>query len=195
MFAYIRGKITFKFENRVVIEANGIGYEVFVQENEANKMSCSNEEILLFTKMIIKEDDVNIYGFMNRDSLDIFIKLMSVNGVGAKAAISILSALPLDELIKAILFEEVEKLTKAPGIGKKTAQRIILELKDKVGIKGISDYVIALNESSEKDEAIIGLMSLGYTKFEASQAIISVIGENLTTEDYIKSALKSLMRR
>lgn len=195
MFAYIRGKITFQFENRVIIETGGIGYEVFVAENELTKLSCSNDEILLFTKMIIKEDDVNIYGFLNRESMDIFLKLISVNGVGSKAAISILSALPIEELIKAILFEETEKLTKAQGIGKKIAQRIILELKDKVGIKGISEYVISKNESNEKEEAIIGLMSLGYTKFEASQAILSVIGEKLTTEEYIKQGLKNLLRR
>lgn len=195
MFAYIRGKITFQFENRIIIETGGIGYEVFVSESELTKLNCSNDEILLFTKMIIKEDDVNIYGFLNRESLDIFLKLISVNGVGAKAAISILSALPIEELIKAILFEETEKLTKAQGIGKKIAQRIILELKDKVGIKGISEYVISKNESNEKEEAIIGLMSLGYTKFEASQAIILVIGEKLTTEEYIKQGLKNLLRR
>lgn len=198
MFAYIKGKITFKFENRIIIEAAGIGYEVFAAENEISNMTCSEEDILLFTKMIFKEDDVSIYGFLNRDSLEVFNKLISVNGVGAKAGISILSSLPLEELTRAIMLEEFDKLTKAQGIGKKIAQRIILELKDKISNISLSEQLLNNNSfkaNSPQDEAIIALISLGYSKFEATQAVTSIATPNTETEKLVKLALQNLLRR
>ncbi len=121
MFHYIKGNITMKFEGGVVIEAGGIGYEVFVPDNSSVYLNENNETVLIYTAMIMREDDVSIYGFHDKEALDLFRKLMTVNGVGAKAAMAILSAMPVSEIKKAIVFDDAVTLTKANGIGKKNS--------------------------------------------------------------------------
>jgi Holliday junction DNA helicase RuvA len=196
MFHYIKGIVTMKFDHGVVLESGGIGYEVYVSENSPVYNTAYNEEVMLFTRMIFREDDVSIYGFADRESLSLFEKLTSVNGVGAKAALSILSSMSFDELIKAIIFEDAASLTKAQGIGKKIALRIILELKDKLSSLSIQNRPEAeKTSSSEKDEAIMGLLSLGYTRSEASSAVSGMEMESPTAEDYMKQALRNLLRR
>jgi len=193
MFHYIKGNITMKFDGGVVIEANGIGYEVFVPENSPVYLADGKDSVLLFTAMIIREDDVSIYGFYDREELDLFRKLTTVNGVGAKAAMAILSAMPVGEVKKAIVFDDAATLTKANGIGKKIAQRITLELKDKLGaVGGLNDAAEKINADSGKTEAINGLISLGYSRSEALSALAGITDENLSAEDYIKRALKGI---
>lgn len=195
MFHYIKGNITMKFEGGVVIEANGIGYEVFVPDNSSVYLADSKETVLIYTVMIVREDDVSLYGFAEKESLDLFRKLMTVNGVGAKAAMAILSSMPVPEVKKAIVFDDAATLTKANGIGKKIAQRITLELKDKLGaVGGLSEAVEQVVSDSGKTEAINGLISLGYSKSEALSALAGVSDDNLTTEEYIKRALKGMGR-
>lgn len=195
MFHYIKGIVTMKFDGGVVMEANGIGYEVFVPDNSPVYLANSNDSTLVYTAMIIREDDVSIYGFPDKDSLDLFRKLMTVSGVGAKAAMAVLSALHVSDIKKAILFEDAETLTKANGIGKKSAQRIVLELKDKIGILGgLSDSTKQVDLNNSKSEAINGLISLGYSKSEAMGALSNIEDENLSTEEYIKKALKGISR-
>lgn len=196
MFHYIKGQITAKFDGGVVIEASGIGYEIFVPGNSSAYLAKDGDLLMLYTAMIVREDDVSIYGFSDKESLQLFRKLMMVSGVGAKAAISVLSCMPLSELKKAIVFEDAKSLTMANGIGKKTAERIILELKDKLGgIGNISEAMQSADiimAADEKAEAVNALIALGYTKGEALSAMVTIKESGLSAEEYIKKALKQL---
>jgi len=195
MFHYIKGNVTMKFEGGIVIEANGIGYEVFVPDNSSVYLADSKETVLIYTVMIVREDDVSIYGFHDKEALDLFRKLMTVNGVGAKAAMAILSSMPVGQIKKAIVFDDTATLTKANGIGKKIAQRITLELKDKMGaIGGLAEAAETVVADSGKTEAINGLISLGYSKSEAVSALAGITEDNLSAEEYIKKALKGIGR-
>lgn len=195
MFHYIKGNVTMKFEGGVVIEANGIGYEVFVPDNSPVYLSESRDTVLVYTAMIVREDDVSIYGFHDKEALDLFRKLMTVNGVGAKAAMAILSSMPVSEIKKAIVFDDSATLTKANGIGKKIAQRITLELKEKMGaIGGLAEAADRVAYDSGKTEAINALISLGYSRSEAVSAMAGITEDDLTTEEYIKKALKGIGR-
>ncbi|WP_130863800.1 Holliday junction branch migration protein RuvA [Bacilliculturomica massiliensis] len=194
MLHYIKGKITMKFEGGVVVENNGIGYEVFVPENSGVYLAAPGDTVQVYTAMIVREDDITLYGFTDKDSLELFRRLITVSGVGAKGALALLSCMPTGDLKKAIVFEDSVSLTRANGIGKKTAQRIVLDLKDKLG--AISDAGGVQLESvaavSGKSEAINALISLGYSKSEAVGALASIGEEDLSTEEYIKKALKNL---
>jgi len=196
MLHYIKGLITMHIPGGVVIENNGIGYELSVPENSSIYLSKEGTSVLAYTAMIVREDDISLYGFGDKESLNMFHKLMTISGVGAKAGLSVLSSMPLDEIKKAILFEDADTLTKANGIGKKTAQRIVLELKDKIGtLPGFDagkDLIGAAETFDEKTEAANGLISLGYSKGEALMALSKIQDTDLTTEEYIKQALKRL---
>ena len=148
----------------------------------------------------MREDDVSLYGFSRRGELDAFKKLISVNGVGAKAGISILSAFTLEQLQEAIAFEDAKALTKANGVGKKIAERIVLELKDKFAASvesGMESAVISDGEQPAagggRAEAVAALISLGYTRGEATSALAHIKDNDLSAEDYIKAALKNLI--
>jgi Holliday junction DNA helicase RuvA len=196
MFHYIKGQITAKFDGGVVIEASGIGYEIYVPDNSSAYLAKDGDLLMLYTAMIVREDDVSVYGFSDKESLSLFRKLMTVSGVGAKAALAVLSCMPLSELKKAIVFEDAKSLTMANGIGKKTAERIILELKDKLGgIGNISEALgsaDAIMATDEKAEAVNALLALGYTKGEALSAMVAVKESGLSAEEYVKQALKQL---
>lgn len=195
MFHYIKGNITMRFEGGVVIEAAGIGYEVFVPDNSAVYLADSKETVLIYTAMIVRDDGVSIFGFYDKESLDLFRKLMTVNGVGAKAAMSILSAMPVGEIKKAIVFDDSATLTRANGIGKKIAQRITLELKDKLGaVGGLAETAEMATADFGKTEAINGLISLGYSRSEAITALSAISEDGLSAEEYIKKALKGIGR-
>ncbi|HHU18298.1 MAG: Holliday junction branch migration protein RuvA [Anaerovoracaceae bacterium] len=193
MFHYIKGNVTMQFEGGVVIESNGIGYEVFVPDNSPVYLSDINETVLVYTAMIVREDDISIYGFHSKEELELFRLLRTVSGVGAKASMAILSCMPVNEIKKAIVFEDSAALTRANGVGKKIAQRITLELKDKLGAdEGLYETADKALSGSGKAEAINALISLGYTKSEAMEALAGINDENLTTEEYIKKALKNI---
>lgn len=194
MLHYIKGKITMKIDSGVVVESGGIGYEVSIPDNSKLYLSDAESEVLVYTAMIVREDDVSLYGFAEKDSLDLFRKLMTVSGVGAKAALALLSAMSSDGLKKAILFDDAATLTKANGIGKKTAQRIVLELKDKLGMvsTGFAESADFAIIEGGRTEAVDGLIALGYSKSEAMEALAAVQEDDLTTEEYIKRALKKL---
>jgi len=195
MFHYIKGNVTMKFDGGVVIEANGIGYEVFVPDNSSVYLADSKETVLIYTAMIVREDDVSIYGFHDKEALDLFRKLMTVNGVGAKAAMAILSSMPVGEIKKAIVFDDAATLTKANGIGKKIALRITLELRDKLGaVGGLAEAAEKMVTDSGKTEAINGLISLGYSRSEAVSSLAGITEDNLSAEEYIKRALKGIGR-
>jgi len=196
MFHYIKGNVTMKFDGGVVVEAGGIGYEIYVPDNSSLYLANEKETVLVYTAMVIREDDVSIYGFPDRETLDLFRKLMTVNGVGAKAAMAILSAMPVCAIKKAIVFDDAAALTKANGVGKKLAQRITLELKDKLGaLGGLAEAAEKTASDSGKAEAINGLISLGYSRSEAISALSGIADEGLTAEEYIRRALKGMGRK
>lgn len=199
MLHYMKGILTLKLETGIVVEAGGLGYELSVPGNSRLYLAAEGQEVTVYTAMIVREDDISLYGFSDKAELDTFRKLITVSGVGAKAAIAILSAMPLAEIHQAITFEDAKTLTRANGIGKKTAERIVLELKDKFGqIEAVQlpegmDHVIPQSGAADpKTEAIEALINLGYSKGEAVNAIASVQGTDLTAEEYIKQALKQL---
>lgn len=197
MIGYIKGKLTGKSQGQILIETGGIGYIVHIADNSPLLLEPEGEEIKVFTQMIVREDDMSLYGFFDKKSVSLFNKLLTVSGIGAKAAMSILSVLNSDELIKAITFGDVAMLTRANGVGKKSAERVILELGDKLGDVGLSTggtltgSTEVLSEDS-RSEAIEAMLNLGYSKSEAANAVLAVDEDGLTTEEYIKEALKRI---
>lgn len=204
MIKYIKGYYAMTLAGGIVVEtSSGIGFEINIPTGSPLYKYGEGEEITVFTAMIVKEDDISLYGFHNRESLDLFRMLITVSGIGAKGAMSIMSSMSADELRRAILFEDVKEISKANGVGKKTAERLILELKDKIGkLGGTSDAVAGsavisgasadAGADDARTEAIYALVSLGYSKAEAFGAVSKVLDEGLTGEEYIKRALKSL---
>ena len=196
MLHYIKGVITETMPGMVCIENNGIGYEVHVPETSRAYLTQEGEVIILYTAMMVREDDISLYGFTEKEALGMFRLLQTVQGVGAKAAMAILSALSLRDLKRAIAFEDVGAITKANGVGKKTAQMVVVKLKDKVG--DISDLDLpegapmpSLVPGSNRDEAVSALMALGFSKSEAMASLAGVTDEGLTTQEYIKLALRN----
>ena len=201
MYEYIRGQFQGISKDYVVIELNNIGYKIFTSGNTMSNMPKVGEEVLLYLEQIVGEDFIGLYGFTTREELEMFKLLLSINGVGAKAALSLLSISTVNNLKYAIMMGDEKHITRAPGIGKKTAQRIILELKDKLkpdeltseegqlieGINDNSDYSFTINET------LIALMELGYTEKEAQKALEKV-DKTLSIENMIKESLKLLMR-
>lgn len=197
MIRFIKGIFHAGLNGSVIIEtSSGIGFEIHVAAGSPLYRSADGETVRVFTSMIVREDDVSLYGFADRESLELFELLITVNGVGAKAGMAVMSVLPPMELKRAIAAGDAKAISAANGVGKKTAERIILELKDKVGSFDPEDgsaAVIAFTASSDqRSEAVAALIALGYTRQEAENAVGKVKEEDLTCEDYIKHALKNL---
>ena len=195
MFRYIKGTIEMKLAQSVVVECGGVGFEMAVPQNSRLYLAPEGSEVTVFTYMSVREDDISLFGFDDEDGLLLFEKLITVNGIGAKAAMAILSAMPASEVKKAIVFEDADMLTRANGIGKKTAQRIVLELKDKMKDITVDDLpgadIAPAASSSDKQQAIDALMALGYSRTEAAAALVGA-EDGLSVEDYIKIALKNM---
>lgn len=195
MLHYIKGVITQTMPGMVCIENNGIGYEVYVPDGSRAFLTQDGEVLTLYTAMIVREDDVSLYGFTDRESLAMFRLLQTVPGVGAKAAMAILSAVPLRELKHAIAFEDVALITRANGVGKKTAQMVVVKLKDKVGPVDDGDLPAsspaAVIPGSNREQAVSALMALGFSRTEAQASLAGVTGEDLSTQEYIKLALRN----
>ena len=200
MIGFIRGILAEKGNGYIIVDVGGVGYEIFVPANSGAYMSAEGQEVMIHTMMIVREDDMSLYGFTRKGEKDVFKKLITVNGVGAKAAISILSAFTLEQLQQAIVFEDAKALTKANGIGKKTAERIVLELKDKFSAEGqdgtpvVSEDLMtnASGEANGRAEAVNALIALGYSRGEATSALAAVKETDLSAEEYIRLALKKL---
>ncbi|MCD8090982.1 MAG: Holliday junction branch migration protein RuvA [Clostridiales bacterium] len=198
MINNIKGTPAYKGEDFVVIDNNGIGYKIFV--SSMTLMNISKEETQIYTYMNVSENDISLYGFLTADELNLFYKLITVSGVGPKSAIGLLSVLTPAQIIFAIVSEDVKTIASGQGIGKKTAQRIILELRDKLsGDSGFSaedalaDAVSAgAVSSSEKGEAVEALVVLGFSRAEAAKAVSVVYTEGMSTEDAIKLGLRAL---
>ena len=199
MIRYVKGTYGMAVNGGIVVETgSGIGLEIFLPMNSPIYKYSEGDSVIIFTSMIVKEDSMTLYGFHNRESLEIFEKLITVSGVGAKGAMAIVGTLSVEELKRAIAFEDAKEIARANGIGKKTAERIILELKDKMGTidgdipAGVSVSDITAGSADARSEAISAMVALGYTKAEAFSAVSAVNDEGLTSEEYIKKALKNL---
>lgn len=199
MIRTLRGIFHPENDGTAVIETSGgIGFLLTIPANSPIYKNLDGEEVRVYTLMTVRQDDISLYGFDTKEELELFRLLITVNGVGAKAAMSIMGLLPEIELRRVIATGDTKTISQASGIGKKTAERIILELKDKVGDffeeKGIKDEDFIQNPilTDDKAEAIGALTSLGYTRSEAEVAVGKVKGENLSVEDYIKNALKQM---
>ncbi|MEE0741236.1 MAG: Holliday junction branch migration protein RuvA [Emergencia sp.] len=196
MIRSVKGVFHPGIHGSVMIETtSGIGMEIHIPANSPLYKNLEGDTVKVYTSMIVKEDDISLFGFSDRENLELFELLITVNGVGAKAGMSIMGTLPPAELKRAIATGDAKAISAANGIGKKTAERIILELKDKVGTfdEDVADAEgLYVPVSDERSEAVTALMALGYTKNEAASAVNKVKDEGLTCEDYIKQALKSL---
>jgi len=193
MFDYLNGIVVESGEDYIVIDIGGIGYRVFTSSNTISNIKENNKE-KIFTHLHVKENDLVLYGFSSKNELEIFKLLLSVTGVGPKAALSLLSYLKPKDLIIAIQTKNAKALTQAPGIGKKTAERIMLELRDKTSIS--SDIIIDIDEVNRNNmpEVIDALMSLGYSYSEAASAFSKVKDKEKSLDNLIKEALKQLSR-
>lgn len=196
MLHYIKGVVTETMPGMVCIENNGIGYQVHVADGSPAYLAGGGDPITLYTCMMVREDDISLYGFTDKESLAMFSLLQTVQGVGAKAAMAILSALPVRELKRAIAFEDAASIQKANGVGKKTAQRVVLELKDKVGQQEAGELPAAAapapgKKSSAMDQALQALLALGFSRTEAMDSLAGLSDEGLTTQEIIKLALRN----
>lgn len=191
MYAYITGKLVAEDANGIVLENNGIGYSICVSSNAAVKFRAESGNVKVYTYLSVKEDEMSLYGFYSEEERDMFIRFISVSGVGAKTAIQILSGMKLSDLAIAIATCDVSAFAKIKGIGKKTAERIVLELKDKVSPLNILSSVEDVTVSGSEQEAELALISLGFNKSEARKAVKSVENKD-SVEAIIASALKRL---
>ena len=201
VYEYIKGKYMGINKDYVIIENNNIGYKIFTSGATMAEMPAINEEVMLYLEQIVREDFIGLYGFKDREELDMFKLLLSISGVGAKAALSLLSISRINNLKYAIMMEDDKHLCRAPGIGKKTAGRIILELKDKIkkddimtGVdiqEGFEDIAPSINVNTV-NEALGALLALGYSEKEAETALKQV-DKTESVEDIIKDCLKVLM--
>lgn len=202
MIAFVKGMVFAVYEDSVVIDTGMIGYEVKISTGTANLLPGIGQEIRLYTYTHVREDLFQLYGFLTRDDMEIFKQLISVNGIGPKGGLAVLSVMSADDLRFAILSADAKAIAKAPGIGARTAERIILDLKGKLTLE---DTLAAKEmhsygniggsalESTAKNEAIEALTALGYGAAEATKAVKKVdAGNDMDTEMILKAALKNL---
>lgn len=196
MYAYISGKIADKANNYVVIDNGGMGYKIFMSPSVIEKLPDVGEFQKIHTYYYVREDVISLYGFLSNEELRMFELLLSVSGIGAKSAIQILSSITPSSFALAVISNDVSKIVKIPGIGNKTAARIILELKDKLkteqAISKNEQVVEAIHESEKDTEAVVALQVLGYTRKEIEKALEKFETQNLTVEEIIKKALSIL---
>ena len=202
MYSYIKGILTDMEEDRIVVEAGGIGYNIYTTGQTFRYLPSIGEEIKIYTYLYIREDAMMLYGFLTRDDLRVFKLLIGVSGIGPKGALAILSVMTTDDLRFAVLGDDAKAISKAPGIGAKTAQRLILELKDKLSLEDAFEQKLANTQVKEeaknhvkgaKNDAVQALVALGYSSSEALKALNGIeITEETDVEDILKTALKNM---
>ena len=203
MIAFIQGELCEVGQDTIIVACQGIGYEIQVPVSVAQSLSDPGSRVKIYTYTYVREDALGLFGFLTRDDLTVFKLLITVNGVGPKAALAILSSMTADELRFAILAEDAKAISKAPGIGPKTAKRMIIELKDKLDLESMIDnhgdsstYAAGNTEAaaSVRDEVIMALTALGYSTTEAVRAVRAVSGaDEMDSETLLKQALKKIM--
>lgn len=202
MFAFFRGTVDYLSESEVWLDVNGVGYEIAISPSTASRLQgFGSEEVTVYTYMMVHEDQIGLYGFLTRDELMLFKKLITVSGVGPKAGLSLLSVMDADDLRFAIASGDVKAISRAPGVGRRTAERLILELKDKINVAapaaaqeageepGITDG----EQSGDAADAVAALVALGYGRAEAVKAVHAAKGEGISgTEELLKGALRHM---
>lgn len=201
MISYIRGEFVAVEKEKVIIDVGGVGYGIFMPESAMGLLPQMGNEVKLHTYLNVREDAMQLFGFLTRDDLEIFKLLIGVSGIGPKGGLSILSKLTADDLRFAIMSGDSKAISAAPGIGKKTAEKVIIELKDKLDIEEIlnpsdseTKSAIKMDGSANEiqSEAVQALVALGYGSTESLKAVNKVNSENMTVEEVLKQALKNL---
>lgn len=202
MYSYIKGELAeIAGEDWIVVEANQIGYNIRVPAQMLDYLPDIGSQVKIYTYLYVREDACMLYGFLTRDDLQVFKLLLGVSGIGPKGALAILSVLSTDDLRFAVLGEDAKAIAKAPGVGSKTAQRLIIELKDKLSLEDAFEQKLAKSEmqpvrselKGKKNEAVEALVSLGYSSSEALKALGQIeITEESSVEDILKTALKQM---
>lgn len=200
MYSYIRGILTEIEEDKIVVEANGIGYNIYTTAQTFDYLPSMGEEVKVYTYLHLREDVMMLYGFLTKDDLRVFKLLIGVNGIGPKGALAILSVMTTDDLRFAVLGDDAKAIAKAPGVGAKTAQRLILELKDKLSLEDAFEQKLehqqaasVSNAKGVKNEAVEALVALGYSSSEALKALNGIeVTDETDVEDLLKAALKNM---
>ena len=201
MYAYIKGELAEKNIDSIVVEAAGVGYLIYIPTQYFDMLPDEGENVKIYTYLCVREYPMILYGFLSKDDLEIFKLLITVSGIGPKGGLAILSTLPADDLRFAILSGDSKAISKAPGIGAKTAQRVILDLKEKLSLEDAfekklenqtSGAAVSMN-STVKNDAVMALNALGYSSTESLKAVSKVdITEDMDVEDVLKLALKNM---
>ena len=200
MYSYIKGELVEIQPESIVVEAGQIGYEIRMPANMVGRLGGIGQSVKVYTYLHVKEDLMERYGFLSRDDLQVFRLLLGVNGIGPKGALAILTALTPDDLRIAVLGEDAKAIAKAPGIGSKTAQRVILELKDRLSLVPVagnaSPAAQAISQDSSsavKAEAVQALVALGYSSSEAWKSVGKIeLAPEMTVEELLKLCLKQM---
>lgn len=201
MIHFVRGELADVMEDRVIVDCQGLGYQIRVPASMVGDLPPIGCEVKLYTYMAVREDAVALYGFLGRDELDIFKLLIGVNGIGPKVALGVLSAIRPDDLRFAVLSDDVKTISAAPGIGKKTAQKLILELKDKLKLEDAFETrlehaggaVASAVQEDTRGEAVQALVALGYSNTEAMRAVRAAeVQDGAGVEEILKQALKKI---
>lgn len=198
MIEFLQGELITTGVNYIVLKVGGIGYRLQVPASSLHKLPDLQSEVIMYTYLYIREDELSLYGFLDIKEREFFITLLQVSGIGPKLALNILSRINVDELKRAIVTGDAEPLIGIPGVGKKTAQRIILELKDKLGKEQIIEQTFAPNvKDNIRSQTVSALLALGYTLIEAENAVPvldSLSQKNLSVEQLLRIALKNLAK-
>lgn len=201
MYSYIKGSLEEILGDTIVVENSGIGYNILVSGQVLDYLPSVGSEVKIYTYTYVREDQIGLFGFLTRDDLSVFKLLIGVSGIGPKGALAILSAMSSDDLRFAVLGDDAKAIEKVPGIGKKTAQRLIIELKDKLDLEEAFENALeksvspaaTLDKNDIRSEAILALTALGYGSQEATKAVRAVpIDENTEVEAILKEALKQM---
>lgn len=200
MFSYIKGQLAEVQEDAVVVETGGIGFHIRVPGTVRDQLPSVGCEIKVYTHFRVSEDSMSLYGFLTRDDLEAFRLLLGVSGVGPKAALGVLSVLSADDLRFAVLSDDAKAIAKAPGLGPKTARKIILELKDKMDLEEAFEKKLSHEQaaspsaaSSARDEAMQALVALGYSSSESLRVVRGLqAGDDMDAESILKLALKQM---
>ena len=200
MIAYLNGILELKFNGYIIIDVMGVGYKVFMSETSINKLGEIGDKVRVYTHYHVREDEISLYGFLNIEELNMFELLISVSGVGAKSALNTLAYIEPSTFALAVVSNDTSKLVKIPGIGAKTAARIVLELKDKLKnqdiVKNKVDKIESNIENKENiEEAITALQVLGYNRKEIEKTFEKIEDTNISLEGLIKKGLKYLSTR
>lgn len=198
MISFIKGELVSVKEDKIIVEAGGIGYNIFVPTSLLPNLPQTGSEVKIYTYLNVREDAMNLFGFLNEDDLDMYKMLLGVNGVGPKAALGVLSNISANDLRIAIVSEDAKTIAKAPGLGNKTAQKIILELKSKINLEATlgnieSDASIPASiNDDDRNEAVQALTALGYSASESMKAVRKVPMDVKGADAILKQALKNL---